>query len=990
MTAGAVAAALAPARAAPGRARATAPSGCQIVARGGRAAGARRSRSSPPGSDVTGAYLGDARLDRWPPRPGSRGVAAAPARAARRRASDAPPLRALAARDDRADRSRSRALAVLQNVDVILARHALADDPAGAYAAATVAAKALVWVAVGVGLWVLPGGRPARRRRRRRARPVLLRALAVVGAVALRPCPCSRSRRSSCCGSPSARSTRRAPTSCSLLGVAYGLLARRLPGGPVPARRRRARLPVVLARRGASPSRCCCCSRTTSRRSRRSSPACWRASPRHCCSWRCGQHEAGQQQRHEADRGHLPRPVDRGVDGPGGHPAERGRRRRAAARSRARPRARPRRPAREREQAERARARPASRSAASARRARPRRPSARAATRPPKAPEPAPITGWSAQVAQRDVPVLVAVALRAGQPAARWRRTRGRRCGRPGRRRATGRRAGDTRRPRRRRDQPRPRQRTGSVAGRRARRAGAGRAPRRRPTADDHGEQEPRPAPSRGARRGPSRRAASAATTRCRGAGRRDRRATRAARATAARAGARRGPPPRASSAPREKAERSRPAPSSGAAAAAAARAPRGRVRVARQAGAQHEPDRRQRAHRVPVAQRLLQPAAGALIERSSVTSHGASALRQPLEPIDDAAAAGEHRLDEPGGVGRAQQRVRGEQRAEVQREPLRRRRTRRPEQRRPRERGEREARAARRGRPARAAPGGRAGAARRGDGQPRRRAARRRSPPAAAAARGSRRRRSQQDGRRAAAGRARRARRRMGPAPYGSTAAAHRAPPAHPRPRPPPRRASCSRRSPSPSRSSSARAGRRRTRRSTCTSTRSGSSPTSASLWSPTADLGHVHGGQYSGLPVPDGAVLRARRPRRAARRGSSTGSGSARCSPSRRGASCGWSTRCVADARRAGAARRRRARRCSTRTSSSSRNRTSITLLAYAPLPWLLLAVHRGRARTRALVVAGGRRAHRSAPPAAASTSAVHRLAAARPGGAAGLRAG
>ena len=47
-------------------------------------------------------------------------------------------------------------VAALQNVDVILARHALPSDPAGVYAATTVAAKFIVWVAVGIGLWVRP------------------------------------------------------------------------------------------------------------------------------------------------------------------------------------------------------------------------------------------------------------------------------------------------------------------------------------------------------------------------------------------------------------------------------------------------------------------------------------------------------------------------------------------------------------------------------------------------------------------------------------------------------------------------------------------------------------------------------------------------------------------------------------------------------------------------------------------------------------------
>jgi O-antigen/teichoic acid export membrane protein len=73
-------------------------------------------------------------------------------------------------------------VAALQNVDVIMAKHALSDDAAGVYAASTVAGKAVLWIAVGLGFWVLPeatrraaaGGDP---------RSVLLRALGVIGAL---------------------------------------------------------------------------------------------------------------------------------------------------------------------------------------------------------------------------------------------------------------------------------------------------------------------------------------------------------------------------------------------------------------------------------------------------------------------------------------------------------------------------------------------------------------------------------------------------------------------------------------------------------------------------------------------------------------------------------------------------------------------------------------------------------------------------------------
>ena len=74
-------------------------------------------------------------------------------------------------------------IAVLQNVDVIVVRHQVAEVQAGAYAAAAVAAKVVVWTAIGVALYVIPeaAGRTAAGRV---ARPVLLRACAVVAVVA--------------------------------------------------------------------------------------------------------------------------------------------------------------------------------------------------------------------------------------------------------------------------------------------------------------------------------------------------------------------------------------------------------------------------------------------------------------------------------------------------------------------------------------------------------------------------------------------------------------------------------------------------------------------------------------------------------------------------------------------------------------------------------------------------------------------------------------
>jgi O-antigen/teichoic acid export membrane protein len=70
-------------------------------------------------------------------------------------------------------------VAALQNVDVIMAKHVLDNTVAGVYAASTVAAKAVVWIAVGLGFWVLPEA-TRRAASGRDPREVLLKALAVI------------------------------------------------------------------------------------------------------------------------------------------------------------------------------------------------------------------------------------------------------------------------------------------------------------------------------------------------------------------------------------------------------------------------------------------------------------------------------------------------------------------------------------------------------------------------------------------------------------------------------------------------------------------------------------------------------------------------------------------------------------------------------------------------------------------------------------------
>lgn len=75
-------------------------------------------------------------------------------------------------------------VAVLQNIDVIVVKHQIGGDAAGSYAAGAVAAKAIVWVAIGVGFYLVP--ETARRMAQGEStRPVLLRSLAMVAALAI-------------------------------------------------------------------------------------------------------------------------------------------------------------------------------------------------------------------------------------------------------------------------------------------------------------------------------------------------------------------------------------------------------------------------------------------------------------------------------------------------------------------------------------------------------------------------------------------------------------------------------------------------------------------------------------------------------------------------------------------------------------------------------------------------------------------------------------
>jgi O-antigen/teichoic acid export membrane protein len=133
------------------------------------------------GLDVTGAFLGSALAlvavgaalavplhDLLPPRHGGTGLAR---------------LRDLLA-DARAPVIGLTLLFVLQEVHVIVVKHQASDDAAGSYAVAAVAAKAIVWVAVGLGLYLLP--ETARRGEAGvDARPILLRTLGLIGLCAV-------------------------------------------------------------------------------------------------------------------------------------------------------------------------------------------------------------------------------------------------------------------------------------------------------------------------------------------------------------------------------------------------------------------------------------------------------------------------------------------------------------------------------------------------------------------------------------------------------------------------------------------------------------------------------------------------------------------------------------------------------------------------------------------------------------------------------------
>jgi O-antigen/teichoic acid export membrane protein len=77
-------------------------------------------------------------------------------------------------------------IAVLQNIDIIAAKHVFSTDLASSYSATAVAAKVLIWVAMGAGFYLVPEV-SRRHAAGEDTRPVLGKSLGIVGAAAV-PC----------------------------------------------------------------------------------------------------------------------------------------------------------------------------------------------------------------------------------------------------------------------------------------------------------------------------------------------------------------------------------------------------------------------------------------------------------------------------------------------------------------------------------------------------------------------------------------------------------------------------------------------------------------------------------------------------------------------------------------------------------------------------------------------------------------------------------
>jgi O-antigen/teichoic acid export membrane protein len=75
-------------------------------------------------------------------------------------------------------------LLALQELHIIIVKHQASEDAASSYAVAAVAAKSIMWIAIGLGLYLLPEA-SRRARSGEDARPILLRTLALIAALAI-------------------------------------------------------------------------------------------------------------------------------------------------------------------------------------------------------------------------------------------------------------------------------------------------------------------------------------------------------------------------------------------------------------------------------------------------------------------------------------------------------------------------------------------------------------------------------------------------------------------------------------------------------------------------------------------------------------------------------------------------------------------------------------------------------------------------------------
>ncbi len=75
-------------------------------------------------------------------------------------------------------------LLALQELHIIIVKHEASEDAASSYAVAAVAAKAIMWIAIGLGLYLLPEA-TRRAKTGEDARPILLRTLGLIAAMAV-------------------------------------------------------------------------------------------------------------------------------------------------------------------------------------------------------------------------------------------------------------------------------------------------------------------------------------------------------------------------------------------------------------------------------------------------------------------------------------------------------------------------------------------------------------------------------------------------------------------------------------------------------------------------------------------------------------------------------------------------------------------------------------------------------------------------------------